>query len=136
MEVTATWREGVSFAVATGSGHTIVTDGPTEVGGTGAGSRPMELLLASIATCSASDVVAILRKGKRSFAGVSVTVSGARAATIPAVFTHIALRFAVPGAEVAHAKRAVELSVEKYCSALRMIAAAAEIQWELTEDVS
>lgn len=136
MEVTAKWRDGVCFDVTTGSGAQLATDGPAEYGGQDQGARPMELLLASVATCSASDIVVILSKSNRAFRGVEVTVSGTRADSVPAVFTAIKLQFKVPGAAAEHAKRAIELSVEKYCSALRMLADAAEISWEYLEDAS
>lgn len=131
MQVTATLRDGVSFEVASGSGHTLVTDGPPERGGADRGMRPMELMLAAVASCSAFDVVTILRRGKHGVADVRVCVTGARAATAPAVFTRISLAFAIPGVPAAPARRAVQLSVEKYCSALRMLAATAEIVWEI-----
>ena len=131
MEIEAVWQEGMRFAVASGSGHTWLVDGPPDLGGANAGPRPMELMLASAATCSGVDVVEILRKGKRDFDGVSVKVVGERADTVPKVFTRIELRFTVRGADPAHAARAVELSASKYCSALRMLDSAAEISWSL-----
>lgn len=131
MEVVADWREGLAFSVATGSGHKLSVDGPPELGGTNAGARPMELLLASLAACSGIDVIHILRRGERAFDGVRVTVAGERADGVPAVFTRVELRFSVPGAERGHAERAVELSVTKYCSALATLAPATEVSWTL-----
>ncbi|MBF2735995.1 MAG: OsmC family protein [Betaproteobacteria bacterium AqS2] len=131
MEVEAVWQEGMRFEVASGSGHTWTVDGPPELGGANAGPRPMELMLASAVTCSGIDVVEILRKGRRSFDGVTVKAVGERSDKVPKVFTRIELRFAVRGADPAHAARAVELSASKYCSALRMLDGAAEISWSL-----
>lgn len=131
MRVSAEWKGGMSFGIETGSGHEIAADGPPDLGGENKGPRPMELMLASVASCSGVDVVEILRKGRREFDGVSVEVEGTRADAVPAVFTEIRLAFTVPGAERSHAERAVRLSVEKYCSALRMLAGGAEVSWEL-----
>ena len=131
MEVLARWQDGMEFAVEAGNGHKLTVDGPPELGGKDAGARPMELMLASVATCSGIDVLHILNKGGRAYAGLSVLVQGERSAGVPAVFTKIELRFCVPGAERKHAERAVELSVTKYCSALAMLAEAAAISWSL-----
>lgn len=123
----------MAFEVTTGSGHVVSVDGPPDLGGRNQGARPMELLLASIATCSGIDVVEILRKGKRDFDGVTVAVEGKRADAVPAVFTEIKLVFSVPGATRRHAERAVALSVEKYCSAVRMMDKGTRIGWELRD---
>lgn len=133
MEVEAVWQEDMRFAVATGSGHELIIDGPPELGGANAGARPMELLLASLAACSGVDVVEILRKGRRAFDAVAVTVRGERADSVPKVFVKIELVFRVGGAEAKHAARAVELSATKYCSALRMLAGSADISWRLED---
>ena len=57
MRVRIKWVEGVSFLAETGSGHAIVVDGSPEAGGRNLGPRPMELVLAGTAACTAFDVV-------------------------------------------------------------------------------
>lgn len=52
----------MSFLGETESGHTILMDGPPEVGGKNAGPRPMELLLMGTGGCTAFDVMLILKK--------------------------------------------------------------------------
>ncbi len=133
MTVRADWRGGVSFAVEAGIGHKLITVGAPDHGGTNAGFRPMELLLASAAACSAYDVVHILQRGRHEFAAVSVDARGERADAVPAVFTSIELAFAVKGASREAAERAVKLSVGKYCSALAMLNKAAKVGWSLEQ---
>ncbi|MCY4324575.1 MAG: OsmC family protein [Betaproteobacteria bacterium] len=133
MTVAATWQGGAAFAVDSGSGHQLITDGPPEHGGVNAGWRPMELLLASLATCSGFDVVHILGRGRQQPATVKVQVHGERADTVPAVFARIELAFTVAGAPRAAAERAVQLSVEKYCSALAMIGSDTKVSWKLVD---
>ncbi len=127
MTVRAAWRGGVSFAIEAGSGHKLITDGSPDHGGTNAGFRPMELLLASAAACSAYDVVHILKRGRHEFASVAVDARGERADAVPAVFTSIELAFAVKGASREATERAVRLSVDKYCSALAMLNQTAKV---------
>lgn len=113
----------------TGSGHAIIVDGPETIGGRNVGPRPMELMLASVGSCSATDVVQILKKARQAITGCEVTVSGTRAETDPKVFTKIHLHFTVTGKEISepHVKRAVALSAEKYCSASIMLSHAVPI---------
>lgn len=111
-----------AFEMDDGRGHTVVLDGPEKLGGTDQGPRPMEMFLAALASCSAVDVVMILRQQKQGLEELRIEVEGERADAIPAVFRHIKLRFLAYG-EVAENKmeRAVRLSVEKYCSVAKML---------------
>ncbi|GAB6068431.1 OsmC family protein [Methylothermus subterraneus] len=124
------WVEDTLFVGESGSGHGIVIDGPPEHGGRNLGVRPMELLLLGVGSCSAFDVVHILRKGRHPVADCQVEVRAERAETDPKVFTWIHLHFLVKGKGLSEAavERAVKLSAEKYCSASIMLGKAAEIR--------
>jgi putative redox protein len=119
-------------ATSQSTGATLRMDGPPDLGGTSDGMRPMETLLASLAGCSAVDVVMILRQQKEPLEGLDVEVEGKRADAIPAVFTDIHLRFVVRGQVSEHkAKRAVALSAEKYCSVSKMLEPTVKITHEV-----
>ena len=123
MKIDLNWAGDVQFEAHTGSGHRLLLDGPPEHGGINAGARPMEAFLAGAATCSAFDVVHILKKGKQPLQSLQVAIKGQRAMQEPRVFTHIHLHFSIGGdLKKSVLRRAVRLSVEKYCSALRMLA--------------
>ena len=119
MQVEIEWQDAVSFSACADSQHTISIDGPAELGGVNAGTRPMELMLMGIAGCAATDVVHILRKGRVAIDVCRVSVQAERAGEDPKVFTDIHLRFQVAGQSLTEKKlaRAVSLSAEKYCSA-------------------
>ena len=121
-----------AFEATAGSGGTLVVDGAPEIGGEGKGMRPMELLLASVASCSAMDVLHILRKQKEKLEGLSVTIEGVRPDAVPAPFTSMKLVFEARGEGLDDHKlqRAVQLAVEKYCSAGATLASGVEITWE------
>jgi len=107
-----------AFEATAGSGGTLVVDGAPEIGGEGRGMRPMELLLSAVASCSAMDVVHILRKQRQPLEHLRVEIEGTRADVVPARFTAMKLVFVARGAVDQHKlERAVALSVEKYCSA-------------------
>jgi putative redox protein len=120
------WTQDAAFVGEVGSGHAIVIDGPPEIGGRNLGPRPMELMLLAVGSCSAVDVMHILRKARQGVSDCVVEVSGERAASDPKVFTAMHLKFIVTGRGLAesHVRRAVELSAEKYCSASIMVRAA------------
>ncbi len=129
MKAKVQWIENAQFVGETGTGHSIVIDGPEEIGGRNLGPRPMELMLLSVGSCSAVDIVHILKKARQPVSGCVVEVSGARAETDPKVFTAIHLHFIVSGNGLGsnHVERAVKLSAEKYCSASIMLSKAARI---------
>jgi putative redox protein len=123
------WVEGVSFVAETGSGHALVIDGAAEAGGRNAGPRPMELVLVGAASCSAFDVVWILKKARQPVTDCVVEAEADRAQTEPKVFTRIRLTYRVAGRglDPRQVERAVKLSKEKYCSATIMLGKSAEI---------
>lgn len=133
MKSTIKWMDNVQFVAEVGSGHALVIDGAPDYGGRNTGARPMELVLAGAASCTAFDVVLMLKKARQSFTAFSVEAEAERAAEDPKVFTAIKLTFRVTGAAV-DAKvvaRSVKLSKEKYCSATSMLGHTAEITTEI-----
>lgn len=124
MKAVVEWQGEACFQAESGSGHTILMDGPPDHGGQNCGARPMETLLMSVGGCSAFDVVHILRKSRQNVTGCRCELSAERAEDeVPAVFTKIHLHFVVSGEDLkeAQVKRAVSLSAEKYCSASIML---------------
>jgi putative redox protein len=133
MKATVKWIEEVSFVAETESGHAILVDGAPEAGGRNLGPRPMELVLAGTAACTAFDVVWILRKARQPIATCVVEAEAERAPVDPKVFTRIHLKYRVTGNDLnpAQVERAVRLSKEKYCSATLMLAKTAEVTFEI-----
>lgn len=111
------------FLGESGSGHSVVMDGPSDHGGRNMGVRPMEMLLLGLGGCSSFDVISILQKARQNVRDCRVEITAERADAVPAVFTRIELAFIVEGKNLkeAQVKRAVELSATKYCSASIML---------------
>jgi putative redox protein len=126
MKALVKWTDGAMFVGESGSGHTVVMDGPEEMGGRNLGVRPMEMLLLGTGGCSIYDVMSMLKKSRQQVVDCRVELAAERADAIPAVFTSIHMHFVVTGVDLkdAQVKRAVELSAEKYCSASIMLGAA------------
>ncbi len=133
MRTRVKWVEQVSFVAESGSGHAVVVDGAPEAGGRNVGMRPMELLLAGAAACTAFDVVWILKRARQPIADCVVDAEAERAPVEPKVFTRIHLRYAIAGRglDARQVERAVKLSKEKYCSATIMLGQAAEITYDV-----
>ena len=133
MKARVKWVEGVSFVAETSSGHSVVVDGAPEAGGRNIGPRPMELVLAGTAACTAFDVVWILKKARQPVTDCVVEAEAERAPAEPKVFTRIHLRYRIAGRDLDphQVERAVKLSKEKYCSATIMLASTAEITTEV-----
>lgn len=123
MKAVVKWVDNAMFLGESGSGHTVVMDGPEDHGGRNLGVRPMEMLLLGMGGCSTFDVMSILKKSRQSVQDCRVEISAERADAIPAVFTRIHLHFVVSGKALKEkqVQRAVELSAEKYCSASIML---------------
>lgn len=126
MKATVKWTDGAMFVGESGSGHTVVMDGPEDLGGRNLAARPMEMLLMGTGGCSIYDVLSMLKKSRQQVVDCRVELQAERADAVPAVFTSINMHFVVTGVGLKenHVKRAVELSAEKYCSASIMLGAA------------
>ena len=101
-------------------GHEIKQDASPEFGGENFGIRPMQLLLAALAGCSAIDIISILKKQRQEIKEFKMTVQGEKENIKGKDFSlwkniHIHLQLSGP-IEPDKATRAFELAINKYCS--------------------
>lgn len=109
-------------------GVKVDVDGSRNIGAAGAGARPMELILMGLGGCSAIDVILILKKQRQVIEDLKIVLDGERVDETPAVFKTIQMDFQFKGElDRDKVKRAIALSVEKYCSVYAMLAETAEI---------
>lgn len=128
-EVTVRWKEQLQFEGASAGKPQILVDGDTRVA-----TSPVELLLLAAATCTAADVVIILQKQRVKLASMEIAMHGTRRETEPRRYTAIAFHFTIrgEGADEAKARRAVDLSLEKYCSVVASLAPDISISSDVT----
>ncbi len=121
--------KGITFAGKTDSNHWITVDGPENFGGSNAGISPKELLLLSLAGCTASDVVSILQKKRVKLDDFEINISAEMTEEHPRVFTKIDLEYVFYGDNIAEKdiERSIELSQTKYCGVTAMLEKAMEI---------
>ncbi len=116
------------------AGNTIFMDGAPEIGGHGLGMRPMQLLLTAVGGCSAIDVILILKKQKQLITSFEVEVDGENEKVADhKIWKNIKLHFKINGkVEEKKALRAVQLSVDKYCSVSKILEPTANITYKVT----
>lgn len=130
--VTLRLVEGMHFVGANSAGVTTDLDSVAE--GAAAGPSPMDMVLMSLAGCSAMDVIAIMRKKRQEVRGLEVTAHGTRAEDYPRPYTAIRLeyRFSGVGLDPAACQRAIELSRDRYCPVWAMLKASVAIAYTFT----
>ena len=99
-------------------GKAIETDGSPAIGGENLGMRPMELLLAALGSCSTIDIVLILKKQRQQLEDLKVEITAEKEKIEDhSEFRNIHLDFQFYGqVKPEKAKRAIDLSLDKYCS--------------------
>jgi putative redox protein len=116
-------------------GHKVRIDTSDDNGGTNFGARPMQLLLMGIGGCSGIDIVTILKKQRQDVTGFSMKISGEREKdAVPALWEMVNIAFELTGTiDPEKARKACELSVDKYCSVAKTLRlAGANINWTIT----
>jgi putative redox protein len=132
MKATVSWQENLRFTCKTETGHVL------ELDGNGEAMTPMESVLLSVGACSSIDVVDILKKSRKHVDDCVCQLDATRAEEAPRFFTAIHAHYIVKGEGLTekNVARAVQLSVEKYCSVMLMLNGNVDIttSYELTKN--
>ena len=120
------WVGGLEFQAGRPKGPRIRIDGDATTA-----PGPFDVLLAAIATCASTDVVTILQKQRTPVKALHVMIEAQRVEATPRRLASAILHFTItaPGATRAKAARAVELSINKYCSVRSSLIADAPVPW-------
>lgn len=126
---TITWEAGMRFRGGTMGGPTslIDADGKEAPG-------PMVTLLVAAAGCAGADIVSILQKMQVTLKEFSTEVSGRRAPEHPKRYLtlHFKYRMVGDGLDEAKARRAIDLSHQKYCSVLHSLNSDIAITYDIS----
>jgi len=119
----------MQFVGSADSGHAVIMDAPPSVGGNNTGPKPMELLLMALGGCTGMDVISILRKKKQSVKRFELNIDGEVAKSHPHRYTAIHIEYVLTGKDISDeaVKRAIQLSLEKYCSVAATLSNSANI---------
>lgn len=122
-------NKAVHLTATNKNGHQVQLDGSEKIGGENQGFRPMQMLLVALGSCASMDVISILQKQKQVIDDYKVTVDGEREeGVIPSLFKDIHVRFDFTGdLDEKKIRRAISLSMEKYCSVTKTLEKTATI---------
>ena len=116
-------NDAFHFSAVNENGNTVQLDASPDIGGTNQGMRPMQMLLAAMGGCSAIDVINILKKQRQDLTDVKITVTGDREKNaVPSLYQTVHAHFRFFGnVDPDKAEKAINLSIEKYCSVSRTL---------------
>ena len=122
-----TWFGERQFVGVDSSKHSVVISSQDEANATG--MKPSDLLLVSLAGCSAMDVIGILRKKRLDVQGFEINVKGEQDDDPPWTFRRIELEYVVSGRGIKEkaVADAIRLSKDKYCSVSATVQGVAEV---------
>jgi len=123
--------QGFHFEAKGSSPISVHIDAAEGIGGHNAGARPMELLLMGLGGCTAIDVILILKKQRQIVEDFQIRVQGDREkieGTEKTPFRSINIQFELKGAiDGNKALKAIQMSMDKYCSATAQLEPSATI---------
>ncbi len=126
------WTGERTFDAGRPGGPAIHIDGDSRES-----TSPPETLIAALATCTAVDVVDILKKRRTPPTSLDIDVIAERKEGTPRRVTkvHLGYRIVGHGIDRVHAERAIELAVTKYCTVRDSLDPEMPVHWslELTE---
>ena len=132
MKTITKWKQGMTFESHLNN-HTINIDTITKGGGGDTGFNPKALLLSSLAGCTAMDVVSILNKMRIKFSNFIIEVEAEQTDDEPRVFKdfNITYKLKTDPAHKDKIKKAVDLSMNKYCGVSAMLQKHAPINYKI-----
>jgi putative redox protein len=122
MKTTTTWKSGFAFD-SQFKNNIIALDDALASGRDDSGFSPKALLLSGLAGCTGIDIISTLNKMKAPYAGIRIETEAEQTDEHPRVFKeiHISYFVKVPAEYEDKVKRAVDLSLEKYCGVAAML---------------
>lgn len=122
------------FEAKDANGNLVRMDSNPESGGQNFGFRPMQMLIAGLGGCSGIDIVSILKKQRQEITGFHMSIEGDReAGKEPSLWENVNIVFELKGnVDPAKARRACELSMDKYCSVAETLRkAGCNLTWDV-----
>jgi len=138
MKTSVNWQGNMIFTGTSPSGFPVQIDADSSLGGSNTGIRPMEMIALGLASCTAMDVISILKKKRQDVTQFEVQVDAPRSSEYPKVFTRAVITYVVVGRNINEdaVLRSIELTATKYCPAQIMLEQAfpMDLHYEIYED--
>jgi putative redox protein len=122
------WIGGKQFVGTDSTKHSVVLSTPDE----GVGMKPSEMLLVALGSCTAVDIVDIMKKKRQPLSSLEIQVNAEQDSDPPWAFRKIIVKYTVRGKGLSEKDlaQAIQLSEEKYCSVAATLRGVAEIKTE------
>jgi putative redox protein len=122
---TVKWAGGEQFLAELPSGHAVPIDSNREHN---SAPGPMEFMLAALGSCTATDIVLVLAKKRQRLDSLEIVIQGERAKEPPTIWVKLEILYRMRGQITDEAaKRAIQLSLDKYCGAAATLRKTAEL---------
>ncbi|HLW83215.1 MAG TPA: OsmC family protein [Candidatus Acidoferrales bacterium] len=124
---TVKWVGGEQFLAELPSGHAVPIDSNREHN---SAPGPMEFMLAALGSCTATDIVLVMAKKRQRLDSLEIVIQGERAKEPPTVWVKLEILYRMRG-QISDeaAKRAIQLSLDKYCGAAATLRKTAELSF-------
>lgn len=131
--VTTEWKQDMVFTSDNPSGLSVDIDSKEEFGGTSSGLRPKALMLTSLAGCSGLDVISLLNKMRAEVADFKIITTAELTEEHPKTYKQVKVDYHFYGKDLnkKKIKKAVDMSIEKYCGVYEMFRHFAEMESEI-----
>ncbi len=132
-KTTTEWKGGMTFESDDPGGKTVIMDTEVEGSDERFGISPKAAMLSALASCSGLDVVSVLEKMKVTDYEFKIDVEGELTQEHPKYFHKVKIDYHFTGKDLNEKKikKAVDLSVEKYCGVMEMFRRFAEVKTEI-----
>ncbi|MEO5682258.1 MAG: OsmC family protein [Chitinophagaceae bacterium] len=122
MKTITYWKAGFAFD-SQFKQNSIALDDANASGRDDSGFSPKALLLSGLAGCTGIDIISILDKMKAPYQSIRIETEAAQTEEHPRVFKDISITYyiKIPADYEDKVKRAVDLSLEKYCGVAAML---------------
>lgn len=130
--ISTKWIDNMGFESEV-NGHKIKIDAVKEVGGLDRGPQPKPLMVASLAGCTAMDVISILKKMRVEVSNFEVHIDSELTEEHPKHYTKMHLIYEFTGKNLSKEKieKAVNLSQDRYCGVSYVYKQVMEITHEI-----
>lgn len=131
-KVKTQWRDGLTFDAEV-VGFKMTMDAKSEVGGQDRGPNPKPVMLSALTGCTGMDVASLMKKMRQEMTEFSIEASAQMTDEHPKHYgsIHIIYRFKGNNLDESKVKKAVDLSIEKYCGITYMLGKTAKITYDI-----
>lgn len=132
MQATIQWDGELEFSGGIDDGLKIQLQGGSPTAAERSAMSPMQLILVAMIGCTGMDVISILKKMRQQVSKFEVSAEADRVEEHPKVFSKISLVYRFTGTDLSEEsiKKAIELSLNRYCPATAMLRKTAEVDYK------